>query len=244
MAPILSLPQESFNHIRADVSPSVVSIWAIDKPTGSKKRERREISSGKCFRSGFVYDYELGTCVILTLSKGLDTSKILFVQFDSGECFKATATLKDKESKLVAIVVTGLGEFKPKKITFSGQNAEQCEEVIHMGNFDEISSKLHFSSGLVGLVDHKVRVREGVEFTRFAHCCSEELYLLGGPVFNLRSEMVGINCSKRNERNIFFALDCEQIRRELRSLFGENMERLPGLFERAAHASMAKRRRK
>ncbi|CAL4904142.1 unnamed protein product [Urochloa decumbens] len=166
MAPILSLPEESLDRIRADVSPSVVSIWAIDKSTGSKKQKRREKSSVvsdyefeetvQCFRSGFVFDYELGICIILTLSKGLDTSKRIFVQFECGACFEAVTTLEDKKSKLAAIVVTvtGLEGFVPKKVTLSEQNAEQCEEVIHMGNFDKTSPKLHFSSGSIGLVGH------------------------------------------------------------------------------------------
>ncbi|CAN6357680.1 unnamed protein product [Urochloa humidicola] len=170
-------------------------------------------------------------------------AKEFFVQFESGECFEADATLKDEESKLAAILVTRLGQFEPKRITLSEQNAKQCEEVVHVGNFDETNPKLHFSSGSVGLVGHNV-AHKGKEFTRFAHCCSEKLHLLGGPVFNLRSEMVGVNYSKREKRNIFFALDCAQIRRDLRSLFGENMERLPGLFERAASAPVAKRRRR
>lgn len=59
--------------------------------------------------------------------------------------------------------------------------------------------------------------------TFFSHSCSERLHLLGGPVVNLRSKIVGMNYSKRDESNIFFALDHEQLLREQRSLFGQDL---------------------
>lgn len=146
------MPKESLDRIRADVSLGVVSIWATDKPSGSKKQKKREKDTKKhSFRSGFVIDFDDRVCTILTLSKDLDRTKRIFVQFENGGCFEALATLSDEASNLAAIVVTGLW-FEPKKITLPGQNAEQCEEVIHMGNFNEASAKLHFSSGSVGYV--------------------------------------------------------------------------------------------
>lgn len=137
---ILSLSKDSLDVIREAVALSVVSIWKVES-SGSK------IS----FRSGFVFDFDDNMCTILTLSKDLDSSGKIVVQFENGKCFEGVATVDDKNSNLVAVVVTGL-DFKPKKVTFSKHNAGQCEEVIHMGNFDEENAKLNFSSGSVGYV--------------------------------------------------------------------------------------------
>ncbi|RLN30369.1 hypothetical protein C2845_PM05G05220 [Panicum miliaceum] len=138
MAPILSLPKESLDRIRKAVALAVVSIWQVDDSSGSKVS----------FRSGFVFDCENNACIVLTLKKDLDRSRKLFVQFENGKCFEGLTTFGDEKSNLVAIEVIGLG-FEPKKVILSEHNADQCDEVVHMGIFDEENLKLNFSSGSV-----------------------------------------------------------------------------------------------
>ena len=83
---------------------------------------------------------------MLTLKKDLNRSRKLSVQFENGKYFEGLTAFGDEKSNFIAIEVIGLG-FKPK---ISEHEADQCDEVVHMGIFDEENLKLNFSSGLVG----------------------------------------------------------------------------------------------
>lgn len=81
------------------------------------------------------------------------------------------------------------------------------------------------------LVGHRTRnllILTGQEsFTRMLHCCSQKLHLIGGPVFNLRRELVGVNYSQNKNKDLFSALDAEQLRIEVEKLFGKDMVKVP-----------------
>uniref|UniRef100_A0A0E0LF92 Uncharacterized protein n=1 Tax=Oryza punctata TaxID=4537 RepID=A0A0E0LF92_ORYPU len=209
---ILSLPKDCLDRIKEDVSLGVVSIWQANDITGSKE----------CLRSGFVVmcELELDMCLVLTLGKDLDNSRKTFVRFENGECFEAFGMFTDtnKKSNLVAMQVAGLS-FEPKMIIFSEHEAKQCDEVVHLGCLSEESAKLNISSGSIGIAGH--RNKKGC--TGFSHCCSEKLHLLGGPVFNLYSKLVGVNYSQLKGKNLFFAMDLTQLRKDMEMLFGKNM---------------------
>ncbi|CAL4896843.1 unnamed protein product [Urochloa decumbens] len=213
MAPVLSLPKTCLDRVREAVSLAVVSIWELDEFSGKK------ISC----RSGFIWYHSSGLCIAVTLRKGLDVKRKILARFENGQCFEGFLSFGGDNSNLAAIILANDFSFEPKSVPLCNDQVRPGQDVVHMGFFDETNPELNFSSGTIALVGHNTIINNE-EFTRFVHCCSEKLHLLGGPVFSLKGEVVGVNYSKKDKKNLYFALDCKQLAKEIKLLFGENGE--------------------
>jgi hypothetical protein len=199
---------------------SLVSVWQEDV------RSRRR----SAFRTGFVSQHFSGKCAVITVREGLQMDKKLFVRFENGCTLEGSIYSggQSSHSRLAAIIVCNL-PFTPNIIEWSEVEAKQCDPVVHFGFFGNDCTMLGLSSGSVGLAGHSTPLRGKEKFTMFAHCCSQKQYTIGAPVCNLSGEGVGINISKRIDKNLFFAMDRHQVARETARLFGRDgmVRRLP-----------------
>ncbi|TVU22441.1 hypothetical protein EJB05_32137 [Eragrostis curvula] len=223
MAPILSIRRNDMLRIRGTVSLSAVSVW-------EEITDKNGQTCVKSCRSGFVLKRRNDRCLVITLSEGLITAKGLsaerkiFVRDVHGSTFEGSAVYdSENKSNLAAVVVHGLNNTPVADVLWSETEAKQGDAVVHVGTFNEDKTQLNFSSGMVGLIKHTTKYKNR-RFARFAHGCSQKLYLAGAPVFNLKSQLVGLNFSQKKDKDLFFAMKLAQIKAEFQIIFGRDIE--------------------
>lgn len=198
----------SFASLAKAVDPGVVTILSrAEKTFGSGRR--RVLSEG--LGTGFVYD---ATGLVLTNNHVIEGATAVQVQFATGRTFSAEVKGRDRQTDVAVLQLADAGALHALPLGDS-DGIEVGDWVVAIGNPFGLSHTVS-----AGILSGKGRTKDdvkGLDPSGYFNFLQTDAAInqgnSGGPLLNLRGEVVGINTAIRaNANNIGFAIPINMVK--------------------------------
>jgi serine protease Do len=200
----------SFASLAKAADPGVVTIKSLLEAVGRSGR-RRVVGEG--VGSGFVYDRN---GLILTNNHVVEDAGAISVKFADGRELPATIVGRDKHTDVAVVRVDDKG-LTPLPLGDSDA-IEVGDWVVAVGNPFELSHTV--SAGILSAKGRTSKDVHGLDPSGYFNFLQTDAAInqgnSGGPLINLRGEVVGINSAIRaNANNIGFAIPINMVKQLL-----------------------------
>jgi serine protease Do len=198
----------SFAALAKAADPGVVTIQSrVERTFGSGRR--RVLSEG--LGTGFVYD---PTGLVLTNNHVVEGATAVVVQFAGGRAMKAEVKGRDRHTDVAVLQLVDAGELQALPLGDS-DGIEVGDWVVAIGNPFGLSHTVS-----AGILSGKGRTKDdvkGLDPSGYFNFLQTDAAInqgnSGGPLLNLRGEVVGINTAIRaNANNIGFAIPINMVK--------------------------------
>lgn len=198
----------SFAALAKAADPGVVTIQSrVERTFGSGRR--RVLSEG--LGTGFVYD---PAGLVLTNNHVVEGATAVVVQFAGGRAMKAEVKGRDRHTDVAVLQLVDAGELQALPLGDS-DGIEVGDWVVAIGNPFGLSHTVS-----AGILSGKGRTKDdvkGLDPSGYFNFLQTDAAInqgnSGGPLLNLRGEVVGINTAIRaNANNIGFAIPINMVK--------------------------------